>query len=309
MKSVFLVSSLAVACDAANIVELAQATPQLSTLVAAVIAADLVETLSSPGTFTVFAPTNDAFGALPAGVLDDLLKPANKAALSDVLTYHVLSQELKYTDDSGKRGVNGVFDTVLGKPLFISAGGVGAPFAAQSIAFRGANILADNGVVHIIEGVMLPSLVETGRTFNIESYNNGHSRLPGGNCQEKYLKERVVAQEGECYHRDFNTTAGDGETTGNDQRAFCRYRTRPAIVDGKRVEEVYKTTLVSLQYSSTDGSCSDPRTVGSSGMESIQQGANDFNSGTCNTVFGSNGPLLLFACPGPPGSEESAVLV
>jgi len=306
MKSVFLVSSLAVACDAANIVELAQATPQLSTLVAAVIAADLVETLSSPGTFTVFAPTNDAFGALPAGVLDDLLKPANKAALSDVLTYHVLSEEVKYSDDSGKRGVNGVFDTVLGKPLFIGGGGVGAPFAPQSIASRSANILADNGVVHIIEGVMLPSLVETGRIIRLESYNNGHSRLPGGNCQEKYLKERVVAKEGECYHRAFNTTAGDGKTTSNDQRAFCRYQTRPAYVDGKRVEEVYKTTLVSLQYSSTDGSCSNPRTVGSS---SIEQGSNDFNDRTCNTVFGSNGPLLRFTCPSIPASEERAVLV
>merc|ERR1712022_107233 len=72
-----------------NIVELAQSVDDLSTLVAAVVAGDLVETLSSPGPFTVFAPTNDAFGKLPEGTLDDLVKPENKATLADILTFHV----------------------------------------------------------------------------------------------------------------------------------------------------------------------------------------------------------------------------
>merc|ERR1712146_791921 len=81
-----------------NIVELAQSVPTLSTLVAAVVAGDLAETLSSPGPFTVFAPTNDAFGALPEGTLDSLLKPENKDPLVDILTYHVLPAQVASTD-------------------------------------------------------------------------------------------------------------------------------------------------------------------------------------------------------------------
>merc|ERR1712226_874063 len=81
-----------------NIVELAQATTDLSTLVTAVVAGDLADTLSSPGPFTVFAPTNEGFAALPAGVVDDLMKPANKAQLVDLLTYHVVSGQVASTD-------------------------------------------------------------------------------------------------------------------------------------------------------------------------------------------------------------------
>merc|ERR1739845_265212 len=81
-----------------NIVELAQSVDSLSTLVAAVVAGDLAETLSSPGPFTVFAPTNDAFGALPAGTVDTLLKPENKDQLVDILTYHVLPAQALSTD-------------------------------------------------------------------------------------------------------------------------------------------------------------------------------------------------------------------
>merc|ERR1712203_394211 len=81
-----------------NIVELAQSVDSLSTLVAAVVAGDLAETLSSPGPFTVFAPTNDGFGKLPAGTVDTLLKPENKAQLVDISTYHVLPAQVKSTD-------------------------------------------------------------------------------------------------------------------------------------------------------------------------------------------------------------------
>merc|ERR1712160_189348 len=81
-----------------NIVELAESVPTLSTLVVAVVAGDLVDTLASPGPFTVFAPTNDAFNALPAGTLDSLMKPENKATLVDILTYHVLIGQVLYTD-------------------------------------------------------------------------------------------------------------------------------------------------------------------------------------------------------------------
>merc|ERR1712157_478033 len=81
-----------------NIVELAQSVDDLSTLVAAVVAGDLAETLSSPGPFTVFAPTNEGFAALPAGTVESLLKPENKDQLVDILTYHVLPEQVLSTD-------------------------------------------------------------------------------------------------------------------------------------------------------------------------------------------------------------------
>merc|ERR1711982_303701 len=77
-----------------NIVKLAESVKDLSTLVSAVVAGDLADTLSSPGPFTVFAPTNEGFGKLPAGTLDNLMKPENKADLVDILTYHVLPEEV-----------------------------------------------------------------------------------------------------------------------------------------------------------------------------------------------------------------------
>merc|ERR1712091_673693 len=102
-----------------NIVELAQSVDDLSTLVSAVVAADLADTLSSPGPFTVFAPTNKAFAALPAGTLDDLMKPANKAELVDILTYHVLPVEA-YADDLD---LFQAATTVEGKPLHVQKWG------------------------------------------------------------------------------------------------------------------------------------------------------------------------------------------
>merc|ERR1712195_268168 len=123
-----------------NIVELAESVKDLSTLVAAVVAGDLVDTLVSAGPFTVFAPTNEAFGALPAGVVDSLMKPENKANLVDVLTYHVLPEEVKSTQLAAFQSVT----TVEGKTV------------------TAADNLASNGVVHIIDGVLLPSLVPSG---------------------------------------------------------------------------------------------------------------------------------------------------
>merc|ERR1711957_231949 len=138
-----------------------------------------VDTLSSAGHFTVFAPTNKAFAALPDGVLDDLLKPEGKAALTDVLLYHVLTREFKYADDTGKvaggngysgnPNIAGVYNTVSNKPLSIGQSGVGAAGSPQAISFRGANLIADNGVVHMIDGVMLPSLIESGRIIDVEN--------------------------------------------------------------------------------------------------------------------------------------------
>merc|ERR1711988_1445115 len=107
--------------DKPNIVELAQSVDDLSTLVAAVVAGDLAETLSSPGPFTVFAPTNEAFGALPEGTLDSLLKPENKDQLVDILTYHVLPAQVLSTDLKRYQRVQ----TVEGKHLNILAGSKG----------------------------------------------------------------------------------------------------------------------------------------------------------------------------------------
>merc|ERR1712019_96898 len=133
-----------------NIVELAQSVDDLSTLVAAVVAGDLVETLSSPGPFTVFAPTNEAFAALPAGTLDTLLKPENKAQLVDILTYHVLPAKVLSTDLKPKQ----VVKTVEGKELLVTIykGNV----YANKAKVVGADNMASNGVAHIIDGVLLP---------------------------------------------------------------------------------------------------------------------------------------------------------
>merc|ERR1712137_914440 len=140
-----------------NIVELAQSVPDLSTLVAAVVAGDLVETLSSPGPFTVFAPTNEAFGALPEGTLDSLLKPENKDQLVDILTYHVLPAAVKSTDLTVFQSVQ----TVEGKNLEVARKGgkvyVGANLKSKVYTtVTAADNMASNGVVHIIDGVLLP---------------------------------------------------------------------------------------------------------------------------------------------------------
>merc|ERR1712048_293471 len=133
-----------------NIVELAQSVDDLSTLVAAVVAGDLAETLSSPGPFTVFAPTNEAFGALPAGTLDTLLKPENKDQLVDILTYHVLPAQVLSTDLKPKQ----VVKTVEGKELLVSI--YKGDVYANKAKVVGADNLASNGVAHIIDGVLLP---------------------------------------------------------------------------------------------------------------------------------------------------------
>jgi len=309
MKSAQLALALAVAADAKNIVELAEDTPQLSTLVTAVVAADLVDALSAPGSLTVFAPTNDAFAALPAGVLDDLLKPENKAALQDVLTYHVLTQEFKYADSAGhvasyagetcdpRGSPAGFYDTLSHKPLSIAGAGVGASGAPQPVSQ--SNIEADNGLIHIIEGVMLPSLVETGRVVNLTSYNDGHSSdLPFGNCQEKYRKGQVDIQEGKCYNRKFD---GD-QVKSNDQRAYCKCK--PGYGSDCGSYEV-----VALQYQSTDGSCTNPRPR--EDVCGFSQGSNEFPSGivgqpdsyVCIDRFGE---ILVFQCP---NGEATQVVV
>jgi len=152
-------SGLAAAAKRPNIVELAESVSDLSTLVAAVVAGDLADTLSSPGPFTVFAPTNEAFAALPAGVLANLMKPENKKELVDILTYHVLPEQVLSTDLKAFQAVK----TVEGKPLHVTkwGGGVRVGPSLESKDLKTvikADNLASNGVVHIIDGVLLPPM-------------------------------------------------------------------------------------------------------------------------------------------------------
>ncbi len=135
-----------------TIVDVAVATDGFATLVAALKAADLVETLSGEGPFTVFAPTDAAFAALPAGVLDALLLPENKATLVKILTYHVVSGMVMAADVK-----DGDVPTVEGQTVKLSTmGGVTVNGANVVIA----DVMASNGVIHAIDAVILPPDVD-----------------------------------------------------------------------------------------------------------------------------------------------------
>jgi len=140
-----------VSAKAADIVDTAADAGSFNTLVAAVKAAGLVETLKGEGPFTVFAPTDDAFAALPEGTLDDLLKPENKDQLVDILTYHVVPGRVMSSDISGKQlGV----ETVQGSTVDINAmSGVNIDDATVTQA----DIETSNGVIHVIDKVILPN--------------------------------------------------------------------------------------------------------------------------------------------------------
>lgn len=133
-----------------DIVDLAVGNENLSTLVAAVKAGGLVETLKGDGPFTVFAPTDEAFAALPAGTLEMLLKPENKDKLVAILTYHVVPGKVMSTDLSNGQKAK----TVQGENVSvdISYGNVKIS-GAKVIA---ADVKASNGVVHVIDKVILP---------------------------------------------------------------------------------------------------------------------------------------------------------
>ncbi len=135
--------------DPQNIVELAVGSESLSTLVAAVTAGELVETLSGEGPFTVFAPTNEAFNALPEGTLDELLKPENNDQLVSILTYHVVAGKVLSSDLSD--GMTAT--TVNGAEITITTTD-GAKVNGASVV--SADIEASNGVVHVIDAVILP---------------------------------------------------------------------------------------------------------------------------------------------------------
>ena len=141
----------AISAKAADIVDTAMAAGNFTTLVTALKAADLVMTLKGKGPFTVFAPTDDAFKKLPAGELDDLLKPANKEKLKKIFTYHVLAKKVMAADLKGK-----MLDekTVEGNMVKIDAQGMDVKVGTGMVTM--ADIAADNGVIHAIDTVQIP---------------------------------------------------------------------------------------------------------------------------------------------------------
>ena len=135
-----------------TIVDVASSTEGFSTLAAAVSAAGLVDTLNGEGPFTVFAPTDDAFAALPAGVLDALLLPENKDVLTQILTYHVVPGQVMAADVT-----DGDVATVEGQAVTLST--------ADGVTVNGAKVIqadvvTSNGVIHAIDAVLLPPGVD-----------------------------------------------------------------------------------------------------------------------------------------------------
>jgi uncharacterized surface protein with fasciclin (FAS1) repeats len=135
-----------------NIVAVAAGNPNFTTLVAAVKAAGLVEALSVPGPITVFAPTNDAFAKLPAGTVEGLLKPENKAKLVAILTYHVLGGKVMAADAIKLDGKTAT--TVNSQSIAIKV--VGGKVMINDATVIIPDVAASNGVIHAIDTVLLP---------------------------------------------------------------------------------------------------------------------------------------------------------
>jgi uncharacterized surface protein with fasciclin (FAS1) repeats len=143
-------ASMGVRAADRDIIDTAVGAGTFKTLAAAITAAGLVDTLKGPGPFTVFAPTDAAFAALPAGTLDNLLKPENKGQLTSILTYHVVAGKIMAADvvkvDQAK--------TVNGKPVAIKVSG--NTVMTNDATVTATDIVASNGVIHVIDKVLLP---------------------------------------------------------------------------------------------------------------------------------------------------------
>ena len=155
--------TLNVAAQSADIIGVAAGSKDHSTLVAAIKAAGLVETLKGKGPFTVFAPTNEAFAKLPAGTVDNLLKPENKAKLTSILTYHVVASYLnaKAVIAAIKKG-NGKAEltTVEGGKITAALENGKVVLTDESgnkSTVTAADLKATNGVIHVIDTVLLPA--------------------------------------------------------------------------------------------------------------------------------------------------------
>lgn len=149
--------------SAPNIVETAQSTGVHNTLVAAVTAADLAGTLSNPGPFTVFAPTDTAFAKLPDGTVSTLLRPENKGTLTNVLVYHAVSGSVTSGDLVkliNKHGGSATIDTLAGEKLTARLSGdtiVITDAKGRATAVTQADVQTSNGVIHVTDGVFLPA--------------------------------------------------------------------------------------------------------------------------------------------------------
>lgn len=155
IAGIVIVATLALGpsfAQAADVVDTAVKAGQFKTLAAALQAADLVNTLKGAGPFTVFAPTDEAFGELPAGTLQSLLMPENKAQLVKILTYHVVPGRVMSSELAGK-----VIDarTAQGQMVKIDGTKMGVTVGAAKVLT--ADVGADNGVIHVIDKVLLPN--------------------------------------------------------------------------------------------------------------------------------------------------------
>lgn len=157
LKATIAAGALAViaACTPADmgddIVDVAASNGSFNTLVAAVQAAGLEDTLRGPGPFTVFAPTDDAFAALPAGTVESLLLPENKDKLVGILTYHVLPGSVAAADVLGARTSA---TTVNGQDVHVDGTGGGVKINKANVV--AADVMATNGIIHVIDKVLLP---------------------------------------------------------------------------------------------------------------------------------------------------------
>ena len=149
LLSLALGLGLAASASAKTVIDVALSSPDHTTLVAAVKAAGLVETLSGTGPFTIFAPTNAAFAKLPPGTVESLLKPENKAKLVAVLTYHVVPGKVLSTDVKTMSA-----KTVNGKDLAVKA--ADGKVTINNATVTAVDLVADNGVIHVIDTVVLP---------------------------------------------------------------------------------------------------------------------------------------------------------
>ena len=153
MRSLFVSLILGVGlisvASAKTVVEVAAGSPDHTTLVAAVKAAGLAETLSGSGPFTIFAPTNAAFAKLPAGTVDSLLKPENKAKLVAILSYHVVPAKVMAADVK-----SGEVPTVNGKKLNLKVSSMGV--MVNDAKVTATDLVASNGVIHVVDTVILP---------------------------------------------------------------------------------------------------------------------------------------------------------
>ena len=161
--AVFAISTMSVSAQSKTVVDIAAGSPDFTTLVAAVKAADLVGTLNGSGPFTVFAPVNGAFDKLPAGTVDTILKPENKGMLTKVLTYHVVAGNLdsKAVAKAIKAGGGKAeLTTVSGDKLWAMMEGKNVVLMDEKgnkSTVTAVDIKGSNGVIHVIDTVVMPN--------------------------------------------------------------------------------------------------------------------------------------------------------